>query len=288
MLQSILAVTICAEDLPAVEAAYTKYLNYRVTERGAVSSVLAKHWRAPLMAGRPYLLLQSESGAKVYLRFVQATPVAGYEPLKTYGWNATEILVQDPDALAERLADSPFKIIGPPRNLSSDENIRAMQVLGPAQELLYLTRVKPDGSVFKLGSAATEVDHAFIVVCGHPTLAAARDFYASQLHLKVTPPSGVRMSVLSKAHGLDPEVLHPLALVELRETGLIELDQSPTQTKQRPQHEGELPPGLALVSFAVDALEGFAATVLPEALYDGRRAVILRGAAGEWIELIES
>ena len=90
--------------------------------------------------------MQPESGAGVFLRFVQAAPVAGYGPMKTFGWNATEILVQDPDALAEQLADSPFKIVGSPMNLSSNENIRAMQVVGPANEVLYLTRIPPGGA----------------------------------------------------------------------------------------------------------------------------------------------
>lgn len=291
MLQSILAVTICAEDLSAVESSYTKYLNYRVAERGTVSETLAAHWRAPLMAGCEYLLLQPESGAKVYLRFVQAAPVAGYAPLKTFGWNATEILVQDPDALAETLADSPFKIVGPPRNLSSNDNIRAMQVIGPANELLYLTHVEPGGSAFNLGSAATAVDRVFIVVCGNPDLEAACRFYAAQLQLEVTPPSGVRMSVLSKAHEQDPEALHPLAVVMLRETGLIELDQYPARAFPRPQRVGELPPGVAMVSFSVESLAGGlvdAPTVLTDAFYAGRRAIVLAGAAGELVELIET
>ena len=294
MLQSILAVTICAEDLAAVEAAYTQYLHYRVAARGTVSAALAAHWQAPAMTGRAWLLLQPASGARLYLRFVQQADVDGYAPLKTYGWNATEILVQDPDALAATLTDSPFKIIGPPRNLSSNDNIRAMQVLGPANELLYLTRVEPGGSIFKLGSAATAVDHVFIVVNGQPDLEAARQFYADQLRLDVTPPIGVRVSVLSKAHGLDPEELHRLAVVELRESGLIELDQYPQQASARPQRPGELPPGLALVTFGVAALEELALEFaappvrLCEPLYDGRRAALLRGVAGEWIELVET
>ncbi len=287
MLQSILAVTICAEDLAVVEAAYTNYLHYRVVERGTVSAALAAHWHAPAMTGRAWLLLQPASGASVYLRFVQQANVPGYVPLKSFGWNATELLVQDPDALAEWLAASPFHIVGPPRNLSSNDNIRALQVLGPANELLYLTRVEPGGTDFKLGSAVSAVDHVFIVVCGNPELEAARSFYSTRLQMEVTPSIGVRMSVLSKAHGQDPETLHPLAVVMLRATGLIELDQYPPQAVVRPQRAGELPPGLAMVSFVVDSLAGFAATVLPEAPYHGRRAAMLRGAAGELIELIE-
>ena len=289
MLQSIRAVTICAAELAVIEAAYSHYLDYRVAERGVISTALAAHWGSPLMAGRAFVLLQPASGAEVYLRFIQAEPMSGYAPLRTFGWNATEILVQDPDALAEKLTDSPFQIIGPPRNLSSNDNIRALQVLGPANELLYLTRVEPGNSAFKLGSATTAVDHVFIVVAGQPDLAAARRFYAAQLQLAVTPPIGVRVSVLSRAHGLDPEELHKLAVVELDANGLIELDQYPPQAVVRPQRPGELPPGLALVSFNVVSFGTWAgsAVTLADFPYQGRRAVMVPGAAGELLELIE-
>ena len=63
-------------------------------------------------------------------------------PYTTYGWSASELIVQDVDQLADDLADSPFEIIGPPKNLSFTDDIRAMQVLGPANEILYLTQVK--------------------------------------------------------------------------------------------------------------------------------------------------
>lgn len=293
MLTAILSVTLCAPDLTAIEAAYTTYLNYRVAERGQVSEALAGHWHAPALAGRDFLLLQPASGAEVYLRFVQAEPVPGYAPLKTYGWNATEILVQNPDALAERLADSPFQIIGPPRNLSSSEHIRAMQVLGPAQELLYLTYVAPDEPAFNLGTAQTEVDRVFIVVVGGTDLAALRQFYGEQLHMPVTAPFNVRVSVLSQAHGLDSEQLHPLALAQMSGKFLVELDQYPAGTVDRPCRLGELPPGVAIVSFGVKSLAALdvswlsAPQVLLESPYRNRRAGFLRGPAGELIELVE-
>lgn len=293
MLQSILAVTICAPDLAALETAYTNWLDYQVVERGSLPASCAQSWQAPALSGRPFLLLQPVSGEPVYLRFVETPSVAGYAPLRTFGWNATELLVQDPDALAERLATSPFKVIGPPRNLSSNDDIRAMQVLGPANELLYLTRLLPGAAGLNLGTANCPVDRPFIVVVGGPNLNALRDFYAVTLGLPVTPAMDVRISVLSNAHGLDPEQLHPLALAILPERFVIELDQYPPSATNRPQCANELPPGIALVSFTVAALDAVKADWLqgPQAQtaapYNGRRCGVLRGVAGELIELVE-
>lgn len=303
MLTTLLSVTHCAPDLAAVEAAYTTYLNFHVVERSRLSTALAQHWQAPQLAGCASLLLQPESGAAVFLRFVEAPTCGAYEPLRSFGWNATELLVQDPDALAERLAASPFKIIGPPRNLSSNNDIRALQVLGPANELLYLTRLAPGAAGLKLGSAQSFVDRPFIVVVGGATLDSLRQFYAETLGVTVTAPQAVRISVLSRAHGLDAEQLHELALALLPERFAVELDQYPATATKRSVRAGALPPGMALVTFGVASLPDVNLADVnledvnlnwlspPQALaempYAGRRAGLLRGAAGELIELVE-
>ena len=100
MLKLILIVTTCAPDLGAMEGAYTEFLNYAVVDRGQVPQALAAAWDAPRMANRDYVLLQPESEANIYLRFVQSDAIDGYDAMETFGWNATEILVKDPDELA--------------------------------------------------------------------------------------------------------------------------------------------------------------------------------------------
>ena len=73
---------------------------------------------------------------------------------------------------------------------------------------------------------------------------------------------------------------------------LIELDAYPPQTVPRPQRPDELPPGMAMVSFTVPTLEGVtlpwlvAPKARTEAPYGGRKTALLRGAAGELIELV--
>jgi hypothetical protein len=293
MLQTIRMVTVTASNVAAVAAAYERWLGYQIVKRNAVSSELARLWQTPNVAGRAQCWLQPASGEPVYLRFIEAPSVTGYAPLRTYGWNAIELLAADPDDLAARLADSPFEIIGPPRNLRFSEHIRAMQAIGPAQELLYFTRITPGKTALNLGHARSFVDRPFIVVNGGADLEALRTFYAEHLKLKVSPASSGRIAVLSRAYGLDEDATQMLALAALPERFAIELDQYPAAAIARPQAAGELPPGIASVSFTLGSLDEIAwpwrhaPQAISEWPYDGRRAAVAVGAAGEWIELIE-
>jgi catechol 2,3-dioxygenase-like lactoylglutathione lyase family enzyme len=293
LLGSIVAVTIVVPDLAAVEAAYTRSLGYRVIERSTVDAATARAWAAPAMAGRHVVLMGPESGERVYLRFVEAAPTPGYAPLKTLGWNATEILVEDPDALAARLADSAFRIVGPPRALQFNPKIRAMQVVGPGNELLYLTRIPPGGSMFDLGSAKSFVDRTFIVVLAGHDMGRMQAFYRDVLGMPVTEAAPSRVEVYNDAWGLPHENQIPLGIVRLPKNFLIELDEYHAVAPVRPTRDGELPPGMAMVTFGVGDLSQVRAAFVagPQALaaapYSGRRSALLRGAAGELIELVE-
>jgi hypothetical protein len=83
-----------------------------------------------------------------------------------------------------------------------------------------------------------------------------------------------------------------LALAPLSSNFVLELDEYPSETIPRPCREGDLPPGIAMVSFVTRDLDiplpwRSAPRPLPGAPYSGRRAGVIRGPAGEWIELIE-
>jgi catechol 2,3-dioxygenase-like lactoylglutathione lyase family enzyme len=294
MLSAIIAVTLTAPDLRATEEAYTHYLEFKLVERGEVSPDLAAAWGAPLAEGRKFSLLQSASGAEVYLRIVQSPPTPGYEVMKTHGWNANEILCQDPDALAQRLTNSPFRIIGAPRPLGSNSKVRAMQAIGPAGELVYLTRIPPEGGTAIKTPAQSFVDRTFIVVLGGPDMAAMRAFYANQLGMKVTDPYASPINVINDAWKMSADYATPLALVLISPGFAVELDQYPPAATSRPARQGDLPPGIALITFAATNLESKALNWrVPLAArkakpYGGRRSGMLQGAAGEWIELIEA
>ena len=288
MLKSILIVTITVGQLATIEKNYDEYLGYETVERGTVSAELAAVWNTPATKGQPFVLLAPESGAEVYLRFVEGPEVEGYAPMTTFGWNATELLVTDPDAMAERLENSPYEIIGPPKDLwVAPDAPRAMQAIGPGNELLYLTR----NNNFEIKTA---VDRVFIMVVGGPSMEALASYYGDTMGLPVGDPRPFQISVISNAQGLPPETTYPLAVAAVSDEFLIELDEYPDVATPRPAAAGALPPGTAMVSFTVDRLEAFtvewrsAPQAVAAAPYRGRRAAVTVGPAGEWIELIET
>lgn len=293
MLKYISIVTILVSQLGGVEPAWEEHLDYRTVHRGAITEEVAAVWNTPAMAGQPFIIMQPASEAPVYIRFIEARPTPGHAPMMTWGWNATELLVEDPDGLAKRLDGSPFRIIGPPADLYEGVDApRAMQALGPGDELLYFTRIIPAGTELPLSGATTPVDRVFITVVGGPSLAALGDFYA-RLGLPTADLGEWRIDVLAQAHGLPVESRFPLAVARFPRDYLIELDEYPPSAGPRPVRDGELPPGLALVSVMADDLGQLDAEwrspprAVAEFPYSGRRAGTVVGPAGEWLEVIE-
>lgn len=294
MLTAIIAVTLTVSDISAVEHAYSEYLGYQVVERGQLGPELAGLWQTPALEGHDYILMHPESDEPVYLRVVQQDDVDGYAAMKTWGWNSNEILVQDTYAVHERLKDSSFTIIGEPKALSMNPEIIAMQALGPAGELIYLTRIPEGQSLFNLGSAKSFVDRTFIVVLGGADIDAMRNFYADGFGMPTTDPAPSKISVLATAYDLPPDHDFKLGIVKFPENFLIELDEYPAAAVARPQRDGELPPGIAMVSFGIEKLDDAKVELLGPPVrveqmpYNGRRVAVSRGAAGELIEIIES
>ena len=282
------AVTYAVPDLHLIERAYVDTLDYVVAARGYIHPAQARAWNAPGVEGRQTLVLAPASREAVYLRFVQSAAAEGWRALTTYGWNATEYVVQDVDALARRLEQSrQFEIIGPPKGLTRFPMIRAMQAIGPAGECCYFTEVGP-GSGMNLAPALSFVGRVFIVVAAGPDADALFTPYATFAN-SFDPPVATPVRVISDAHGLPSDTLHRHGLVRLPAGTLVELDAYPPSARPRSVADGELPPGMAVVSFDVDAL-GDHALIAPAAACDlpggEDRAACLRGAAGELIELV--
>jgi hypothetical protein len=284
----ICCVTITAPDLDAVERAYVDYLHFRVVARGKISAPIARLWSRPGAAGRRFLSLAPAGGDDFTLRFVAADREPDFAPFSTYGWNAAEIIVQDVDALAGQLAHSPFQIIGAPQNLSFSDDIRAMQVLGPGHELLYLTEFKKPVPGLDTPIARCPVDKVFIMILAGPSIDALQDFFATQFSVPRAPIIESRVKGMSAAFGNSPEHKYPIAALPLLGQSFIEVDQMPEQAAHRNAPDGELPGGIAIVSFnGTCAVRQREVIDQPEPPYTGAGSVsCLTGTAGELIEVI--
>jgi catechol 2,3-dioxygenase-like lactoylglutathione lyase family enzyme len=288
----ISCVTIAAPDLQHMIDSYHLYLGYDLVDHGRLSAAQAELWGLPNLTGRRYALMLPEGEGHTFLRFVDSKPTPGYVAFRHMGWNAAELMVQDTDGIAARLDGSPFKIIGPPADLSFSDKIRAMQALGPAQESIYLTSFKEKMAEFDVPDARHYVDRVFIVILGGASVEAINDFYQRHFNVATAPVMPAVISVLSNAQGLPADTRHDLAALALQGQCYIEADRMPPATLPRIARDGELPPAIAMVSFAVkqfpEGLDWLAPPrALPQAPYHGRRAGVCVGAAGEWIELIE-
>lgn len=293
-LRRIEIATLCVSDISICISAYTDLLDYQVIDAGELPQSLAAAWSAPDMTGMPYALLQPSSGAEVYLRFIETGRSGGYWPPVTQGWIATEILTTDPDALLEKLQGSAFTHIGGPGDLyPHPKSARALQMAGPAGELMYFTRILPGGSKFGLHGAKTFVDRPFIMVTGGTSMDEIHGFYGGVLGLRVTEPSPFVIGQMSRVLGVDPRTAYPVSLARIPgRSFLIELEELPPYIERRHVPEGQLPEGLAMVSFTSAPLDELNLNYRAEPRridippYNGRKVAVIEGPAGEWLELI--
>ncbi|MDJ0928511.1 MAG: hypothetical protein QNJ73_12810 [Gammaproteobacteria bacterium] len=281
----ITCVTFTAPDLDAVRECYSAYLDYRVVEDGEIDADLADAWQAPGVAGRRYLLLAPAAAEDCFFRAIEGPANSDYRPFSTYGWNAAELMVENVDAMAERLHDSPFRIVGEPQDLSFSDDIRAMQILGPGQELLYLTQFKREVPGLSVPMPRCSVDRTFIVILGGPAMDELQSFMAETFAIERAPAVESRVKGMSAAFGLSPEHRYPIAALTVAGQCLIEVDQMPAQAHARATIDGELPAGISIVSFAGRA--DAAACAARGKLYEpGGACQLVRGVAGELIEVI--
>ena len=290
VLTRIKMVTIGAPDLAKIKD-YYKHLDFKVLLEDKVTPELAMSWGAPKMANRPELFMASAGSPDVYIRAVQIDPVKDYKPMTTLGWNAFEIIVDDLDKVAAKVKGSPFTVIGEPRPLGGSlASIHAMQVVGPAGELLYLTTETGDRAKSNLPQAKSLIDRPFIIILASHDVAAMTDFYKANFQVGGGYRFDGPLGLASTAQGLPPDTKYELGLVRLANKGnSIELDGYPKTIPRRPHADGQLPPGNAMASFNVKRLDGLKVKWItpPAKLYDGKLAASFIGPAGEITEIIE-
>lgn len=288
------AATLVTPDPEATAARYAAWFDYTVAERGPVPADLAAAWGAPASAGRHAVLCRPASGVDIFLRFVEGAPVPGYRPLRTYGWAAVEICVQDVMAVNARMARSPFEMIGPPARIDGLPTIFPMQVKGPDGEIVYLTQIDGDLPDHDLPRAASLIDKLFILVLACSDMNASGAWLERVAGVTQGPPMQLVYTMIADAFGLPHSQLHTIATLTHERDVFLEIDQYPPEATARPSHAGELAPGIALCTLLhpdLDAVPGpwlCAPVARDGALYGGRRTGVVRGPDGVLVELVQA
>ena len=286
--------THVVSDVAAAVARYARELDYELVEQGRLTDDLAASWSAAASAGRAFAVMQPASRTPVFLRFIEGDPVPDYRPIRTSGWAAIEICVQDVEIVNQRImASRDFEIIGPPKPLDGFPTVKPMQVRGPDQETVYLTEIKTDDPASGLPVPASLVDRPFILVLACPDLEATIAWTKDVLGLDVTEPVSIRYSMIQLAFGLDAEEKTPLCIVRWKGQTFLELDQYPASVTPRSAHPGALPPGVSIVTMMhpdFARLDGHWVSppvVREGVLYGGRRTGVVKTPEGALLEIIE-
>jgi len=287
-------VTVRTPSLPATEAAYSRFLGYRVVGRKPVSRAQAELWGMAGLAGTPSLLMAPESATDFVFRFVERPAEPGYRAFTRHGWHAAELIVERVDSLAEQLRDSPFEIVAPPLDLSFCPDIRAMQIRGPGGEILYLTEFKKPVPGLDSPPARCAVDRTFIVIVGGRSLDGMQDYFHESFGVPRVPAMESRVQTMALEFGLSREHRFRIAALPLEDRCYIEADEMPEQALPLPATQDELPAGIAMVSFVTRGAAGrpsLSFLVDPpngDPPYAGAVGVsCVRGAAGELLELLQ-
>ncbi len=287
------AATVTVADLGRATANYGKYFDYETVDEGRIAQDLADSWASPNAAGQPYAVMQPASKADIYLRFVEQPAHPDYLPLRSYGWNCIEICVEDVLAANARMEDSPFEIIGPPREIEGLPAIYPMQVKGPDGEVVYLTQIRDDLPAYDLPRAASPIDKLFIFVMGCSDLDASLKWMEDHVGVQKGRDMEIVYTMLAGAYGTPMDELHRIATMVHDRDVFLEMDQYPKAAVVRARHEGMLPPGCAVGTLWTpdfDALPGPWITPPQERngpIYKGRRAATIKDLDGALIEIVE-
>lgn len=243
----IRSVTISSSNIELAVDAYRNVLGFSEVERGRVETSDSLAAIAPRGVGNPWVKIQAadpQLGAIVLVGGDYRPP----ETFRTLGWGAIEILVSNVDTLVERCIDSPFEVLIPPISVGSGSVLRATQLRGPSGEGIYLTEILADPTGFTLPRAGHLVEGIFIAVLAASDLEISRDLLLTRFTLRQVTDHLLPIRILNKAFDLPTDTLHRISSVHLSAKCVIETDQYPADAEIRLQTDGDLPPGIAVVS----------------------------------------
>ena len=283
----ITAVTITSPDLDRVVDIYSKYLKYRLVSSTRVSADQAKSWDAQSIENSEMVYMSPESSDDFFFRFVEQSSDDDYVPFGTFGWNAAELIVKDVDESAKKLIGSPFEVIGQPADLSFTDQIRAMQILGPSKEIIYLTQFKSKLDEFDSPTPRCDIDQTFIVILAGENIDEMQSFLNERLSIKKAPPMQSRIRAISKVFGLPEDTKYKSAALAIKDQSLIELDEMPSDAGPRSCRNGFLPPGISIVSFIAhqsEFIEESYDSNIPS--FENVQARTIKGISDELIEIL--
>ncbi|NMP30121.1 hypothetical protein HII17_00980 [Thalassotalea sp. M1531] len=288
----IVGATLITSDLQHVSKSYQQVLGFNLHAQFQVTEELALLWQSPKLEEANLHVLASSDGNS-WLRIVEDNSAKPAMPLKSHGWMSLETNVGNVDSLRKRFTDERFTIIGEPAYLQVSDAIKAMQVIGPAGEVSYLTQIEREVPPFELPMTNAETAGLFIPVLATPDRDKSLDFYQTLNAADQGLKFDTKVSVLNNAWRQELEHQYPVATLQLDGKCLFEIDQV-AQASAIVSNENGLPSGIGLITCVTKNIDAIAKRfnsnihLINDDYYPGTKVLLLKGPAGEFIELVEA
>ena len=242
-------VTILTHDLSKSAAMYISAFGWQ--EKGSeylLSADEASRWHAPNLIGAKVLEVSGINGG---VRFIESSTYKNPLPLRTFGWTALEICVDDVHKYVALAVESGFEVLNEAVPLSGTAKplpLIAAQLAGINGEVVYITQILSKVPNFELPDVSKESGSIFICVLGASDLEKSREVLESNFEVRRASDREVAIRVINRVYEKPLETLHRLSSLQLAGRNAIEIDQLPNEGAQREKLASNLPPGISIVT----------------------------------------
>ena len=242
-------VTILTHDLSKSAAMYISAFGWQA--KGAKYLLRAEEagrWQATDLNGASVLEVCGINGG---VRFIKSSTYQNPLPLRTFGWSALEICVDDVHKYVAQAVKAGFEVLNEAVPLSGTAKplpLIAAQLAGINGEVVYITQILSEVPNFELPDVSKESGSIFICVLGASDLEKSRDVLESNFEVRRASDREVAIRVINRVYEKPLETLHRLSSLQLAGRNAIEIDQLPVEGKQREVAPNNLAPGISVVT----------------------------------------
>ena len=265
----IVTVTILTHDLSKSAAMYISAFGWQ--EKGSeylLSADEANRWQATNLTGARVLEVCGINGG---VRFIESTTYQNPLPLRTFGWSALEICVDDVHKYVAQAVEAGFEVLNEAVPLSGTAKplpLIAAQLAGINGEVVYITQILSEVPNFELPDVSKESGSIFICVLGASDLEKSREVLESNFDVRRASDREVAIRVINRVYKKPLDSLHRLSSLQLAGRNAIEIDQLPNEGAQREKLASNLPPGISIVTVRGEVSEPTMVTLPDNALLE--------------------
>ena len=161
-------VTILAHDIASSIDMYISAFEWQISRAEyQLEPAEAQRWNAP---GLERARVVEVAGTNGGVRFIESSSYQNPVPLKTFGWTALEICVNDVHKYVAQAVAAGFKVLNEAVPLSGTEKplpLIAAQLAGINGEVVYVTQILSEVPNFELPDVSKESGSIFILSLIH-------------------------------------------------------------------------------------------------------------------------